>query len=217
MILGVLEIAGRHVQQIKRDHHVGFGHLLEAGSLHQAHGGFDDRFRRKSVNWPVFKTENVANKVEGADLAATIGQELVAPYRALQDLVEIFGPLGLSVNLGAFIVFEFAQDNPRSGKLAEFAEHLRPAARMCIGINEHVSPLFGPICRGLRFIRIRKSEPGFSFEPSTCSQWGILALKPMSGRPLSEWPLSQGTGSQEQHSAKQPGRPRLIAAVVNLC
>src|SRR5262249_30937657 len=43
--------------------------------------------------------EHVARLIEGADLAAAIGQDLGRPHRAADDLVEIFGRLALAINL----------------------------------------------------------------------------------------------------------------------
>ena len=78
---------------------------------------------------PVFQAKDVAHQVKCADLAASVGEELVAPNRAVNDLVDIVGRLGLSVNLGAPGVFELAQDELRARQAALLAEELWPIGR----------------------------------------------------------------------------------------
>ena len=56
----------------------------------------------------VFQAKDVADQVERADLTAAVREKLIAPNRAINDLVDIVGRLSLSEDLGALGVFEFA-------------------------------------------------------------------------------------------------------------
>ena len=108
MVFGMLQVAGRHIQDVERDVHVDFRHVLETAPLDEAHGRVDDCLRGKTMCGTVFEAKDIANQVEGADLAAAVGQELVAPNRTLHDLVDVVGRLGLAVDLSASIVLELA-------------------------------------------------------------------------------------------------------------
>ena len=77
--------------------------------------------------------------MEGADLAAAVGKELVAANRAVNDLVDVLGRLGLAVNFGTSVIFEFAQDDACAGKLAKLSESLRLAAGMGVDVDKHGS------------------------------------------------------------------------------
>ena len=133
------KVARCHVQEIERHQHVGFRHVLQAASFHQPYCRIDDRFSGKSVGCSVLQPENVAGQVERADLAAAVGEELVAANRTVRDLVDIVGRLRLSEDLGALVVFELAQDYPCPRKLAELPESLRPAAGMGVDVDKHGS------------------------------------------------------------------------------
>ena len=108
----MLEVAGRHIQEIERDQGVGFRYVLKAAPLHQPYCRVDDGLRGKSVGGTVLQPKNVARQMESADLAAAIGEELVAANRAVNDLVDIIGRLRLPKDLRAPFVFEFAQRLP---------------------------------------------------------------------------------------------------------
>jgi len=81
--------------------------MASLSATDDAHGGVDDRLRRKAMLAAVREAENVAGQVKGADLPAAVGQQLVAPYRAGFDLVDVFGRFLLAVDLGAFFVGKF--------------------------------------------------------------------------------------------------------------
>jgi hypothetical protein len=49
----------------------------------------------------ILEAEDIARQVKRADLAATVGQQFVAPNRAFNDLIDIVGGLCFSENLGA--------------------------------------------------------------------------------------------------------------------
>ena len=137
VVLGMLKIAGRHIQKVERDHRVAFRDMFKAAPLHQPYCRIDDRLRGEAVLGTVFQTKNVAGQMEGADLAAAVGKELVAANRAFNDLVDVFGRLGLAVDFGTSVVFEFAQDDPCAGKLAKLSESLRLAAGMGVDVDKH--------------------------------------------------------------------------------
>ena len=46
-----------------------------------------------------FEAEHVAGKVEGADLAAAVGEKLVAAHGAGDDLIDVLGRLVLAIDL----------------------------------------------------------------------------------------------------------------------
>ena len=146
VVLGMLQIAGRHVQKVERDQRVAFRHMLQAASLHQSHGRIDDRLRGEPMNRTVFQAENVAGQVKSADLTAAVGKQLVASNRAVNDLVDVVGRLRLAVNFGAPVVSEFAEDDPRAGKLAKLSKGRRPAAGMGVDVDKHGIPLFEANC-----------------------------------------------------------------------
>ena len=108
MVFGMLQVAGRHIQDVERDVNIDFRHVLETATLDEAHGRVDDCLRGKTMCGTVFEAKDIANQVEGADLAAAVGQELVAPNRTLHDLVDVVRWLGLAVDFSASIVLEFA-------------------------------------------------------------------------------------------------------------
>ncbi len=57
---------------------------------------------------PDFEPEDVARQVERADLAPTVGKQLVAAYRAGDNLVDVFRGLILAVDFLVFPVAELA-------------------------------------------------------------------------------------------------------------
>jgi hypothetical protein len=60
VVLGMLKIAGRHVQKVERDHRVAFRDMLEAATLHQPDRRIDDRLCGEAVLGTVFQTKNIA-------------------------------------------------------------------------------------------------------------------------------------------------------------
>ena len=124
-------------RQVERDRRVAFRDVLEAAPFHQPYCRIDDRLRGEAVLGAVFQPKNVTGQMEGADLAAAVGKELVASNRAVDHLVDVLGRLGLAVNLGTSVIFEFAQDDSCAGKLAKFSESLRLAAGMGIDVDKH--------------------------------------------------------------------------------
>ena len=91
------------LEEVEGDDHVAAGHVLEAASLHQPHGGVDDRFGGEAVNGSVLKAENVTGKMEGADLAAAVRQQFMTANRTFHDLVDVVGGLRLAVNSVPFL------------------------------------------------------------------------------------------------------------------
>jgi hypothetical protein len=73
MVLSVLKAARRHIQEIKCDEHIGLRHVLQTAPLHEAHGRVDNRLRGKPMDGTVFQAKDVANQMEGPDLAAAVG------------------------------------------------------------------------------------------------------------------------------------------------
>ena len=88
---------------------IAFGDSFEAAPFHQAYRGVDNRLRREAVLGADLEAENVADKVKGADLAAAVREQLVAPHRAGHDLVDVVRRLLLAEDFGAFPVAEFIQ------------------------------------------------------------------------------------------------------------
>src|SRR3954451_541668 len=153
----MLKIAGCHVQEVERDHRVALRDMLEAAPFHQPYGCFDDRLCGEAVLGTIFQTKNIAGQMEGADLAATVGEEFVAADRTVDDLVDVFSRLGLAVDFRASVILKFAQDDSRAGKLAKLSESLRLAAGMAIDVDKHGRPLFETIC--FVFLAARYSNP----------------------------------------------------------
>ena len=147
MVLGMLQVAGRHVQEVDRDQGVAFRNMLQAASFHQSHGRVDDRLGGKPMKRTVFQAKDVADQVKSADLTAAIGKQLVASDRAVDDLVDVVGRLRFAKNFGALVVFEFAEDDPRAGKLAKLSDRRRPAAGMGVDVDKHgYLPFFEANC-----------------------------------------------------------------------
>src|SRR5262245_9436750 len=67
-----------------------------------------------------FEAKYVARQMEGADLAAAVGQELVGANGAADHLVDILGLLILAVDLFVLAIGEFRGDEARmAGQHAE--------------------------------------------------------------------------------------------------
>ncbi|MGY4344393.1 hypothetical protein ACVWXM_000857 [Bradyrhizobium sp. GM7.3] len=98
VVLGVAKLTGGHRPKLAGDLDVGGCGLLEARALHEAHSGVDDSFSSKAVGGAGFEAEHVAGKVEGADLAAAVGEKLVAAHGAGDDLIDILGRLVLAID-----------------------------------------------------------------------------------------------------------------------
>src|SRR3954452_15057474 len=99
----------RHAEEIAGYRQIGLGDEFEAAALHQADGGVHDRLRGEAMVGSDLEAEDVVGEVKGADLAAAVGEQLVAPYRAGYDLVDVIGRLLLAENLRALFVAEFIQ------------------------------------------------------------------------------------------------------------
>jgi hypothetical protein len=108
VVFGVLQAARRHVQEVKRDVHIDFRYVLKTAPLHKPHGRVDNCLCGKPMGRTIFKAKNIANQVEGPDLAATVGQQLVAPNRTLYDLVDVVRWLRFAVDFPASIVLKLA-------------------------------------------------------------------------------------------------------------
>jgi hypothetical protein len=64
-----------------------------------------------------FDAENIAGKIKGADLAATIAEQLAGARSAADDLVDIFGRVFLREDLGAALVTTLPKSaSDKSGK-----------------------------------------------------------------------------------------------------
>ena len=70
---------------------------------------FSHRSAGSDRSCAVLQAKDIADEVECADLAAAIGEQLVAPHRAFDHLVDIFRWLGLAKNFRTPAIFELAQ------------------------------------------------------------------------------------------------------------
>ena len=61
----------------------------------------------------------------------------MATNRSVNDLVDVLGRFGLSINFTAPVIFELAEDASRARKLTELSQCLRLAARMGIHVDKH--------------------------------------------------------------------------------
>ena len=111
VVFGMPKIAGGHIQKIKRHQGVALRDVLQTAPFHQSDGGIDDRLGGKAMLGAVLETKDIADQVKGADLAAAVGEEFVAANGTFNNLVDVVGRLGLAVNFGAPVIFEFAQDD----------------------------------------------------------------------------------------------------------
>jgi hypothetical protein len=68
----MLKVVGGHAEQVSGNHGIAFCDEFEALPFNQAYGRVDDRFRCESMLAAVFEPEDVANQVEGADLATPV-------------------------------------------------------------------------------------------------------------------------------------------------
>ena len=93
---------------------------FEAAALHQAHGGVDDGFGREAMGGAGFEPEDVAGQMECADLAASVGKQLVGANRAADHLIDVFGRLILAVDFLILPVGEFGGD--QAGMAGQRAE-----------------------------------------------------------------------------------------------
>ena len=73
MVLGMLQVGGGHVQEVERNMHVAFGHVLKAAPFHQTDRRVDNRFGGEPMHGTVCQAKNVANRMERPDLTATAG------------------------------------------------------------------------------------------------------------------------------------------------
>ncbi len=113
MVFRVPEVARGHRPELAGNLDVDAGRLLEAAALHQPHRGIDDGFRGQPVDRSRFEAENIARQMEGADLAASVGQQLVAANRARDHLVDVFRRLILAVDFLVLPVGKFGRNQTR--------------------------------------------------------------------------------------------------------
>jgi len=137
VVFGVLQITGGHDQEIACDRRVHLGDVLETGAPREANGGLDDRFGGETVRGTVFQAEDVANQVKCANLSPAVREELVAPHRTLDHLIDIFRRFCLPEDFRAPIVSKFAQNDLRSGKSVEFAARFGPVGRIRVDVDKH--------------------------------------------------------------------------------
>src|SRR5579871_4480038 len=142
MVFGVLQVGGRHVEEIAGNRGIGFGNVSKADALHQPHGRVDDCFGGKPVEAAILEAENIADQVECANLSPSIGQQLVAANRPVDDLIDVSGRFALAEDLAAAVIFELAGIDLGLRQTAEFAEKSRPTAGSGAEIYEHGCPPF---------------------------------------------------------------------------
>jgi hypothetical protein len=140
MIFGVLKVARCHGQELTGDQAVRFRDVLETYSLGKANVRIDDRFGRKPMHRAVLETEDVADKMESADLATAVGEQLVTPHGAFDDLIYVFRWLGFAKDLSASAISEFGQEDWRAGLTIMLAEESWPDGRSGVDVDKHGSP-----------------------------------------------------------------------------
>ena len=113
VIFRMPQFAGRHAPELARDLDVALCRLLKAAALHQAHGGVDDGFRREPVVGAGFQPEDIARQMKCADLAPSVGKQLVGANGAADDLVDIFRRLILAVDFLVLAVGELGGNKAR--------------------------------------------------------------------------------------------------------
>ncbi|MHC2929281.1 hypothetical protein ACVJA9_004078 [Bradyrhizobium diazoefficiens] len=147
------KFAGGHRPELAGDLHVDAGGLLEARAFHEAHAGVDDGFGGKTVAGAGFEAEHVAGKMEGADLAAAVGEKLVAAHGPGDDLVDIFGRLVLAIDLLVLAVGEFGGDEANMARdRTELVGHLMGRGNLAtdLGVDHLGLECLGQHLRHLR-------------------------------------------------------------------
>ena len=100
MVLGALEVAGRHRPQVAGNVVVAGGEGDEGAFLDHHDHRIGDRLGGEAVLGRGFEAEHVAFQMKAADLATAVAEELVGPDRSRDDLVDIVGGFALAVDLG---------------------------------------------------------------------------------------------------------------------
>ena len=104
----MLNIVGRHVQEVSNHPRVFLCLTLQALAFNEANGGVDDGFCCETMEIPIFEAKDIGRQMKRADLAATVRQEFVSSYRAFNHLIDIVRGLCLSENLGVLAVLKLA-------------------------------------------------------------------------------------------------------------
>src|SRR6478672_9086280 len=107
VIFGMPELTGGHAPELAGDLNIYPGSLLKAAALDQAYGRVDDGFCGEAMAGARFEPEDVARQEKCADLAASVGKQLVSPDRAPNHLIDIFSQLIFAVDLLVLPVGKF--------------------------------------------------------------------------------------------------------------
>jgi hypothetical protein len=110
VIFGVPEFAGGHSPEAAGHLNRDAGRLFKIAAFHQAHGRIGDGFRGQAMGQSGLKSKDVAGQVERTNLSAAIGEQLVAPDRAANDLIDVFSGLVFSIDFLVLLVGEFRGD-----------------------------------------------------------------------------------------------------------
>jgi len=67
VVLGMLEIVRRHVQDAANDSGISFRHALQAFAFHEANCGINAGFGCETMEITIFEAEDIARQVKRAD------------------------------------------------------------------------------------------------------------------------------------------------------
>src|SRR5467141_2375103 len=139
VVFGMLKIVSRHIQETSDDREIGFCHALQTVTFHEANRGVNDGFGCETMEI-MFEAKDIASQVKRADLATTVRQELVAPNRAFNHLIDVVCRLCFSENLGAPSVFELGRTNLCVRQGAKLAKKARSFIWISTTIRKHRTP-----------------------------------------------------------------------------
>jgi hypothetical protein len=106
VIFGMTQMIGGQRPQPVRHPDLGFGRDFKMMAVRRAQLGVDDGFGGQAVLVAGIQAEHVAGEVEGVDLAAAVGQQLVGPHRPGDHLVDMVGGLAFAIDFLVLVVGE---------------------------------------------------------------------------------------------------------------
>ena len=136
MVFGVPEVACGHGPEVVGDLDIRSCGGFQAAALHQADGGVGDRFGRQAMGRAGVEAEHVTGQMERADLAPSVGKQLVGANCAADHLIDIFARLALAVDILILPVGKLAGNHTHTGR--DHAELVDGRNRLGAGGGENL-------------------------------------------------------------------------------